>query len=111
MMLILLLFVPVIAGIVMFIPGSWPRRPLLPVVALAHLLLSVMTLNAVRSDEKISALGGLLQPDALGVIFLMLVSILFLAASVYAVGYLKEEEKKKVIACGLCALSGEEVEL
>ena len=80
MMLTLLLFVPVVAGIVMFIPGSWPRRQLLPVVGLIHTLLSLMTLNAVRKGEKLSALGGLLQPDALGVIFLMLASILFLAA-------------------------------
>ena len=96
MMLTLLLFVPLVAGVAMFIPGAWPRRPLLPVVALIHTILSGMTLSAVRSGEKISALGGLLQPDALGVIFLMLASILFLAASVYAVGYLREEDKHHV---------------
>ena len=96
MMLTLLLFVPLVAGVAMFIPGAWPRRPLLPVVALIHTILSSMTLSAVRSGEKISALGGMLQPDALGVIFLMLASILFLAASVYAVGYLREEDKHHV---------------
>ena len=96
MMLILLLFVPVVAGAVMFIPGSWPRRPLLPLVALIHTLLSGMTLNAVRTGKAPSALGGLLQPDALGVIFLMLASLLFLAASFYAIGYLREEDKLHV---------------
>ena len=96
MMLILLLFVPVVAGIVMFIPGSWPRRQFLPVVGIVHTLLSGMTLNAVRTGKAPSALGGLLQPDALGVIFLMLASVLFLAASFYAVGYLREEDKLHV---------------
>ena len=99
MMLILLLFVPVIAGIVMFIPGSWPRRPLLPAVALVHTLLSAMTLNAVRTGKAPSALGGMLQPDALGVLFLMLASLLFLAASFYAIGYLREEELDLVTIC------------
>ncbi|MBQ4615640.1 MAG: NADH dehydrogenase FAD-containing subunit [Mailhella sp.] len=95
-MLTLLLFVPLVAGVIFLIPGSLPRRPLLPMVAAMHTLLSGMTLNAVRKGEKISALGGILQPDALGVIFLMLASILFLAASFYAVGYLREEDKKHV---------------
>ena len=47
MMLTLLLFVPLVAGVAMFIPGAWPRRPLLPVVALIHTILSGMTLSAV----------------------------------------------------------------
>ena len=96
MTLILLLFVPLVAGALMLIPGSWPRRALLPLTAVAHTLLSIVTLNAVRAGEPLSALGGLLKPDALGVVFLMLASILFLAASFYAVGYLKEEDKKHV---------------
>ena len=49
MMLFLLLFVPVVAGIVMFIPGSWPRRPLLPAVGLVYTLLSIMTLKIGRA--------------------------------------------------------------
>ncbi|WP_446424919.1 proton-conducting transporter transmembrane domain-containing protein [Mailhella sp.] len=96
MTLILLLFVPLVAGALMFIPGAWPRRALLPLTAAVHTVLSIIVLNAVRAGEPLSALGGMLKPDALGVIFLMLASILFLAASFYAVGYLKEEDKKHI---------------
>ena len=96
MMLALLLLVPLIAGTIMFLPGSWPRRGLLPLTAIAHTGLSIHTLNAVRAGEHPTALGGMLQPDALGVVFLMLASLLFLAASFYAVGYLQEEDKKHV---------------
>ena len=96
MTLTLLLFVPLVAGTLMFIPGAWPRRALLPLTALVHTILSIAVLNAVRAGKPLSALGGMLKPDALGVVFLMLASILFLAASFYAVGYLKEEDKKHV---------------
>ena len=96
MTLILLLFVPLVAGALMFIPGAWPRRALLPITAAVHTVLSVIVLNAVRAGKPLSALGGMLKPDALGVVFLVLASILFLAASFYAVGYLKEEDKKHI---------------
>ncbi|MBQ8664601.1 MAG: NADH dehydrogenase FAD-containing subunit [Mailhella sp.] len=96
MTLTLLLFVPLVAGLLMFVPGAWPRRALLPVTALAHLILSVQTLCLVNSGQKPSALGGILQPDSLGVLFLLLASILFMAASFYSVGYLCEEDKKHV---------------
>ncbi|HJD96256.1 proton-conducting transporter membrane subunit [Mailhella massiliensis] len=96
MTLALLLIIPLLAGLLMFLPGAWPRRGLLTATAFSHLALSCLTLRAVLNDEKPSALFGLLQPDALGVVFLMLASVLFTAASVYAVGYLREEEKKHV---------------
>ncbi len=96
MTLALLLLIPLLAGLLMFVPGAWPRRGLLVATALAHLALSCLTLRAVKQGEAPSALFGLLQPDALGVVFLMLASILFTAAAVYAVGYLREEEKKHV---------------
>ncbi|MBR3880272.1 MAG: NADH dehydrogenase FAD-containing subunit, partial [Mailhella sp.] len=96
MTLTLLLFVPLIAGAIMFLPGAWPRRMLLPLVAIAHTLLATITLYQVNTGARPVALGGILQPDALGVVFLMLASILFLAASFYSVGYLREEDKKHV---------------
>lgn len=96
MTLDLLLLVPVLAGLLMFVPGFWPRRALLVVTALAHLGLSSLTLRALLAGAHPKALFGLLQPDLLGVVFLMLASVLFTAASVYAVGYLREEDKKHV---------------
>ena len=96
MTLALLLLVPLLAGLLMFVPGSWPRRALLVATALAHLALSALTLRALLAGEKPVALSGLLQPDMLGAVFLMLAAVLFTAAAVYAVGYLREEDGKHV---------------
>ncbi len=96
MILALLLIVPLLAGLVMFVPGAWPRRALLVLTAASHLVCSSLTLNDLLSGNTPSSLFGLLQPDMLGIVFLMLASVLFAAASVYAVGYLKEEDKKHV---------------
>ena len=57
----------------------------LPVTALAHTALAATIAVRVARGETPSELGGLLAPDALGVLFLMLASLLFLAASFYAV--------------------------
>ena len=47
MTLALLLLIPLLAGLLMFVPGAWPRRGLLVATALAHLCLSCLTLRAV----------------------------------------------------------------
>ena len=65
----------------------------LPLTALAHTALAASIAVKVARGEAPSELGGLLAPDALGVLFLMLASLLFLAASFYAVHYLREEER------------------
>lgn len=96
MILALLLLVPLLAGLLMLIPGSWPRRGLLAVTAVAHLTLASLTLRDLLASRHPSALFGLLQPDMLGTVFLMLAAVLFTAASFYAVGYLRDEDKKHV---------------
>ena len=50
MTLALLLLVPLLAGLLMFVPGFWPRRALLVVTALAHLGLSSLTLRALLAE-------------------------------------------------------------
>ena len=96
MTLALLLIVPLLAGLLMFVPGSWPRRTLLVATAVAHLALSSLLLRDLLQGGHPTAIFGLLQPDILGVVFLMLAAVLFTAAAVYAVGYLREEDKKHV---------------
>lgn len=73
-----------------FIPADLPRRILLLSVSLAELILA----SACWFVEP-AAYGGsmeLLSLDAAGRIVLTLTCILFFAASVYAVGYLKGED-------------------
>ncbi len=91
-----LLLTPVVAGTLMFIPGRFPRRFLLIVAALLHLVFTILIVRAVNEGSSPSAFGGLICPDALGVLFLIPASILFTAASVYAMWYLQEEDKKHV---------------
>ena len=90
-MLEALLFLPLGAGLIMLLVGNAAFcRGLLPLTALGHVTLSLLTVARVARGEQPCALGGLLAPDALGALFLALASLLFLAASIYAVGYLRE---------------------
>ena len=92
-MLEALLFLPLGAGLIMLLVGNAAFcRGLLPLTALGHVTLSLLTVARVARGEQPCALGGLLAPDALGALFLALASLLFLAASIYAVGYLRGEE-------------------
>ncbi len=90
------LFLPLVSGLFMLVPGRWPRRCLLLCTALVHTVLCALILRGVAAGEAGPSLYGLLLPDALGAVFLMIASILFLAASAYAIGYLKNEEKGHV---------------
>lgn len=93
-MLTALLFLPLVMGCLMLL---WGRAVVcrlgLPLTALGHTVLTGSVAAAVARGEKPTALGGLLAPDPLGTLFLSLASLLFLAASVYAVHYLRDEER------------------
>ena len=87
-MLALLPLVPLLGGLAaLAVPADAPRRLLLVATALAHAALTAATFVAPPPP----AYGGLLELDAPGQLFLTLASALFLAASVYAVGYLRHE--------------------
>lgn len=96
-MLDIILFKPILIGIIMFfIAKPNIRRMLLVGTALAHLGLSIFIyFEVVEKNVHLNSylFGDALSPDALGVLFLLIVSILFLATSFYAVGYLRNEEK------------------
>ena len=88
-MLIALLVIPFASALASwFIPADWPRRILL-------LLTSATTLVLVAICwvvQPAPAIGGLLILDAMGRLVLTTTSVLFFAASVYAVGYLRGED-------------------
>lgn len=91
-MILALMLIPALAGILAFRVRSrfWSRGLLLG-TAVAH---SAMTV-AAWYDPPPAALGGWLALDAMGLLFLSITSVLFLAASLYAVGYLQREERGK----------------
>jgi len=87
-MITLLLLIPAVAGMAaFFIESDRIRRILLLSAASAHTALSLTAWIVVPAP----ALGGWLAEDALGKVIETLTSVLFLAASFYAVGYLREE--------------------
>ena len=89
-----LLLLPLLGGVLMLlVPGAVPRYALLLTVAGLHMLLSLLLACRLLllPGEGPVGLAGLMRPDALGALFLCLASILFVAAAVYAVGYLRKE--------------------
>lgn len=91
-MLEIMLLLPLVSAALMTaVAGAALCRALLVVTAASHSLCTALVLRAVAAGEGVSGLGGLLAPDMLGGIFLGIASTLFLAASVYAVGYLGAE--------------------
>ncbi len=97
-MLEALLFLPLGAGCIILLGTKAMCRVLLPLTALGHTALAAWTTYAVGTGAEPRAMNGLLAPDPLGALFLMLASLLFLAASVYAVYYLREEDRLEVHA-------------
>ncbi len=88
MLIALLLLLPTAAGLVtLILPWSAPRRALLVLAALGHLGLTV----AVWHHRPPPTLYGWLALDALGLWFLGITSVLFVAAAIYGVGYLARE--------------------
>src|SRR5579859_5784986 len=90
-MLLALILVPTLAGLAMpLVRPALARRILLVAAAVAHVLMTGGV--ALRWPSKPeSILSGWLALDALGRLFLGITSVLFLAASVYGVGYLDRE--------------------
>lgn len=99
-MLALLPLLPFAAGIIMLLAGNAAFcGNLLLAVAICHTGLSALAIGALCHGQKLSAFWGLLAPDLLGGLFLVLASILFLACSFYARGYLRQEEEAEVRTC------------
>jgi hydrogenase-4 component F len=88
-MIIALIMVPALAGVAAFLLRSKGlRQVMLAATAVAH---AAMTVSCwVRPPA--AAMGGWLEMDALGLLFLTITSVLFLAASFYAVDYLNSND-------------------
>ncbi|MGE0820965.1 MAG: proton-conducting transporter membrane subunit [Candidatus Binatia bacterium] len=89
-MLLGLLLVPTVTGLLSFaIRPDEVRRGLLFIAALVHSGLVI----AAWMTRPAPLLGGWLELDAVGRVFLGITSILFLAAVVYALAYLQREQR------------------
>ena len=88
-MIFALVLIPTLAGLAAFlIRPDGPRRGLLMTTAVVQAALTV----AAWIVRPAPVFGGWLALDALGLLFLGIISTLFLAAAFYAVGYLRHEE-------------------
>jgi hydrogenase-4 component F len=85
-----LLLVPALTGLTaLAIRPNWPRRALLLLAAVAHTAL----VAACWIQRPLPAVNGWMAVDAASLLFLSITSVLFLAAAVYAVGYLANESR------------------
>ena len=93
-----LIIIPLLGAVAAFVIRSNARRPLiLPVVALAHLALTVTALAGADTRGAVAWLG--LDPP--GRIVLLLASVLFTVCSFYAVGYLRlRGDRPNRVFCG-----------
>jgi hydrogenase-4 component F len=94
MVLILLLLVPLIAGVLCLASRSravWERVNLAAFLMLA--LLSVQLGADVLKDGAVSTLGGFLRADALSALVVLLTAFVALVSTVYATGYLRHDQE------------------
>jgi hydrogenase-4 component F len=92
-----LLLIPTCAGLAaMLLPcPAVLRRGLLVATALAHLALTTCAWVAKSSSElPLTVLNGWIGLDDASLLFLSITSVLFLAAALYAVGYLSREQSQ-----------------
>jgi hydrogenase-4 component F len=93
-MLIALFMIPLFAAVVAFLwRGGVGARALLAVTAVAHAALTA----AAWFYPPSSILDGWIELDMTGLIFLSIVSALFLASALYCVGYLARERSARHI--------------
>jgi hydrogenase-4 component F len=93
-MILALILIPLFSGLAAFyVPSDRIRRALLLAAALWH---SGLTAWAWR-ELPAPSWGGWLVLDQVGLLYLSIVSILFLAAAVYSIGYLGREHHARHI--------------
>jgi hydrogenase-4 component F len=85
---LLILFPLAMAAVAFASPSNRWRPWLVPLGALVHLGLVAAALARTSTGGTVSGLGGWLQLDALGKVFLGFISVLFFLCSLYAPGYL-----------------------
>jgi hydrogenase-4 component F len=99
-MFTLLVLLPLLGAIIAWLIPSNRHRPLvLPLFALAHLVLLGLALASPPPPSP----GGWLRLDPLGALFLATLSLLFTACAFYAVGYLacRQERSNRVLCMSL----------
>ncbi|HEU0265892.1 MAG TPA: proton-conducting transporter membrane subunit, partial [Geobacterales bacterium] len=98
-MLSLLILLPLAGGaMAWFFPSNRLRPRILPLFAFIHFALTL----ALLVERPAGSANGWLVLDSLGAIVLLSISILFLACSIYAVGYLdyRQERSNRSLTMG-----------
>src|SRR5690348_1149167 len=98
MILVLILVVPLAAGLLCLVCGSrawWERLNLGAFAAVAGLAAAIGL--EVGRRGRVSALNGFLQADALSALVIGLTAFVALVCSIYAVGYFRHDQKSERI--------------
>jgi hydrogenase-4 component F len=104
-MIYLLILVPcMMAGLALAVPSNRWRPWLLPIGALVHL--GLVASAVFHSGEILSGWSGWLRLDALAMVILSFLSLLFFLCSLYAPGYLRlrHDRPNRVFCANLFAL-------
>ncbi len=92
MLLTLLIIIPLLAGLLCLVAGSWDWWERLNLAAFIGCAgLAVWLGREVIQRGRVSALGGFLQADALSALVVGLTSFVALVCAVYAVGYFRRD--------------------
>ena len=85
-----MLSAPFVSGLLsFFIKQDRLRRGILAFTGLIHLVLTVLIFAVYQTDgEPLNTWSGWISVDALSLLFLIITSLLFMAASFYSIGYL-----------------------
>ncbi|HUX38821.1 MAG TPA: proton-conducting transporter membrane subunit [Rectinemataceae bacterium] len=110
-MALAMIFLPLLlAGVAALVPSNGLRPWLLPLAGLAHfaMLVSILARPDLADWSPVAGTGALLGLDPLGTIVLAVVSLLFLFASFYSVGYLhhRMDRPNRVFVAGLLGFLG-----
>ena len=95
MTLLLLVLVPLVAGVLCLVTNSrlwWERINLLAFAAVTGLAIS-LGIDVSRNDQTV-ALGGFLRADSLSAIVVGLAAFVALVCAIYAVGYFRRDYKE-----------------
>jgi hydrogenase-4 component F len=100
---LLILFPMAMAAAAFALPSNRWRPWLLPLGAAGHLALVAAALARTSTGGAVASLGGWLQLDALGKVFLGFISVLFFLCSLYAPGYLalRRDQSNQVLCTNL----------
>ena len=94
-LLVALFCVPLVATLGSLVARATVAEAVTVVAAVASLALAVATAASVRDGSTLTIAGHWLALDALGAVFLLATAFLYTVASIFSIGYLRADERRR----------------